>query len=111
MFSFTENQLTEKLSALFAAARKQSIEQFAQEKFDEIAEKDEIIAFKSIIRMYQQKALNAETPPVERALAEYIRYLVGEQRNPDFKFKRDEFDQKHELNVKSLKSPFDEYAK
>ena len=41
---------------------------------------------------------------------EYIKYLVGEQRNQDYKFNKEDFSQKHELNKKSLKIPFDEYA-
>lgn len=43
-------------------------------------------------------------------MADYIKYLIGETRNKDFKLKREDFSQKHELNKKSLKMPFDEYA-
>ena len=43
-------------------------------------------------------------------MVDYIKYLVGEQSNKEFSFKREDFSQKHELNKKSLKMPFDEYA-
>ena len=46
----------------------------------------------------------------ETDLVDYIKYLVGEQENRTFEFKREDFSQKHELNKKSLKLPFDEYA-
>ena len=47
---------------------------------------------------------------MEHDLISYVRYLMGEQRNQDFKFSRDDFSQKHELGKKSLKMPFDEYV-
>lgn len=46
----------------------------------------------------------------EEELVSYIKYLIGEQGNANFKFKRVDFEQKHELNTKSLVLPFDEYA-
>ena len=35
---------------------------------------------------------------------------MGEQDNATFRLRRDDFSQKHELNQKSLKLPFEEYA-
>jgi hypothetical protein len=35
---------------------------------------------------------------------------VGETQNEQFTLKREDFEQKHELNKKSLKLPFDQYA-
>ena len=46
----------------------------------------------------------------EENLTNYIKYLVGESDNAEFKLQREDFSQKHELNQKSLKLPFDEYA-
>ena len=46
----------------------------------------------------------------ENELVDYIKYLIGEQSNENFQFKREDFEQKHELNTKSLLLPFDEYA-
>ena len=46
----------------------------------------------------------------EEKLTNYIKYLVGESSNSEFRLHRDDFSQKHELNQKSLKLPFDEYA-
>ena len=46
----------------------------------------------------------------EEKLTNYIKYLVGESDNAEFKLHRDDFSQTHELNQKSLKLPFDEYA-
>jgi len=46
----------------------------------------------------------------ESELKDYIKYLIGEQKNKKFLLKREDFDQKHELNTKSLLLPFEEYA-
>lgn len=78
--------------------------------FAELLKKDEVIAFMSQIRQTKLKVEGEGISEQERQLVDYIKYLVGETRNHEFEFKREDFEQKHELNVKSLKMPFDEYA-
>ena len=46
----------------------------------------------------KKAAENFETPVAEAKLTEYIKYLVGEQNNIGFEFKREDFSQRHELN-------------
>ena len=69
-----------------------------------------MIAFLSQIRANRLRNGDDTIGEQERDLADYIKYLIGETRNKDFAFKREDFSQKHELNKKSLKMPFDEYA-
>ena len=62
--------------------------------------------------MFQEEKLKALLAKGnnEAELVTYIKYLIGEQDNTNFKFNRQDFDQKHELHTKSLLLPFDEYA-
>jgi hypothetical protein len=47
----------------------------------------------------------------EQKLIDYIKYLIGQQKNETFQFKKEDFAQRHELNVKNILLPsFDEYA-
>lgn len=78
--------------------------------FNDLVSRNEVIAFLTLIRNNRLKNGDDKIPEQEQELADYIKYLIGEMRNKDFSFKREDFSQRHELNTKSLKMPFDEYA-
>ena len=75
-----------------------------------LVQRDEVLAFMSQIEANRVKHNEGEVSLQELELINYVKYLIGEQRNQDFVFKREDFSQKHELNKKSLKLPFEEYA-
>ena len=73
--------------------------------------KDEMIAFMSEMKAQKSKTDAQFVDGVERDLIGYVKYLVGEPSSSSFKFKRENFSQKHEINKASLKQDFDDYAK
>lgn len=89
---------------------REGLKEWTDEMMTEFIQRDEVIAFMTEIRSINIKHDTGEFTPMELDLVDYIKYLVGENKNKDFAFNREDFSQRHELGLKSLKMPFDEYA-
>ena len=99
------------MSKIFWNFKREDHNKFKTEEFEQLLGKGEVIAFTTQIQMDKKKAVESFKKPVAEAkLTEYIKYLVGEQNNKGFEFRREDFSQRHELNKQSLKKAFDEYA-
>ena len=69
------------------------------------------MAFLAEIRAQHVKHDDGALTEHEEALAKYVKYLMGESRNEFFQLRREDFSQRHELNKKSLRMPYEEYVR
>ena len=93
------------LHEIFEDFNKRILSNYNHEMLAELIKKSEVLAF--MTKIEEDRAKNKKDDFVEKALTDYIKYLVGERQNAAFTLKREDFAQKHELNKKSLKLPFD----
>lgn len=96
---------------IFKDYKKELIQNFTREQFEELMNKDEMIAFMAEMKAQKSKTDSKFVDGVERDLISYVKYLVGEPPSSQFKFKRENFSQKHEINKGSLKQDFEDYAR
>ena len=69
------------------------------------------MAFLAEIKAQHVKHDEGALTEQEQGLAKYVKYLMGESLNEDFQLRREDFSQRHELNKKSLRMPYEEYVK
>ena len=91
------------LLQIYKKFTREGLRNFTREEFADLMQKGEVIAFMTQLKANKRKHDDGGVPEHEEDLVEYVKYLVGEQKNVFFKFNRNDFSQKHELNKQSLK--------